>query len=162
MLFPHLHALGRDAPFALIEIDLRPLRLAQFARPDEHQRRQSQRTFRREESLIRINGAQQFSDTLRFDDRGVMLFLGRGQCAAKIAGGIALRPSGRYSIAEYLSAVLHRPVGSLQCAPAFDSTQHCEQLGCFDFGDGPLAKPREDVVFEPTQNAVAVARHPSR
>ena len=91
-----------------------------------------------------------------------MLFFGRRQCSAKIAGGIALRPSGRYGIAENLSAVLHCSVGSLLCAPAFDSTQHCEQLWGFDFFDGSPPKPWEDVVFETTQDAIAVARHPSR
>jgi hypothetical protein len=45
-----------------------PLRFAQFARPHEDQRCQLQRTSRSEETPIRINGAQQFSDPLRFDD----------------------------------------------------------------------------------------------
>src|SRR5439155_20665355 len=123
MLLAHLHALGRDAPFALVEVDLRPLRLAQFAGPDENQRCQSQRAFRRKEPLIRINGAEQFRDSLWLDDGSVVLFLGRGQSSAQVARGIALRPARRHSVTEYLPAVLHGPVGSFQPAPAFNLTR---------------------------------------
>ena len=37
VLLPHLHTLGGDAPFGFVEVDLRPLRLAQFAGPNEDQ-----------------------------------------------------------------------------------------------------------------------------
>ena len=91
-----------------------------------------------------------------------MLFLRRGQGAAQIAGRIALGPAGRHGVAEDLPAVLHRPVRRFQRAPALDPAQHGQQLGRFDLGDRPLAEPGEDVPFEPPQDAVAVARHPSR
>ena len=91
-----------------------------------------------------------------------MLFFRRWECAAKITGRITFRSTSRYSIAKYLSAVLHRPMGSLQRTSAFDSTQHCEQFRRFDFPDGSFAEPRKDIIFESPQDAVAMIRHPSR
>ena len=35
MLLTHLHALGRNAPFPLVEVELPPLCLTEFARPDK-------------------------------------------------------------------------------------------------------------------------------
>jgi hypothetical protein len=34
--FTHLHALGRNAPFGALKIELAPLCAAQFARANEH------------------------------------------------------------------------------------------------------------------------------
>jgi hypothetical protein len=68
VLFAHLHPLGRDTPFGLFEVDLGPLRLSQFAGPNKNQWCESQRAFRSEKALIRINGAQQFSNPLWLGD----------------------------------------------------------------------------------------------
>ena len=125
-------------------------------------RRKPQRAFRREEAFVGIYRPEQCADALRFDDRGVVLFFRWRQGAAQIAGRIALRPAGRHGVAEHLPAVLHRPMRGFQRAPALNPAQHGQEFGRFDFGNGPLAEPREHIHFEPPQNAVTVTRHPSR
>jgi hypothetical protein len=90
VLLPHLHALGGETPFSFVEVDFRPLRLAQFARPHEHQRRESQRALRREEAFVGIYRAQQAP--MRFGsmvETWCFSFRWR-QGAAKIARRIAL------------------------------------------------------------------------
>ncbi len=70
MLLPHLHPLAWNTPLTLVEVDLWPLHFSQFAGSDENRRC-------REETLLRINGAEQFSNPLwlketvdgRFNDR---------------------------------------------------------------------------------------------
>jgi len=94
-LFAHLHALGGDAPFGFVEVDLRPLRLAQFTRPDEDKRGKPQRALGGEETFVSVYRAEQCADALRLDDGGMMLFLRWGQGTAKIARRIALRSARR-------------------------------------------------------------------
>ena len=36
VLLAHLHPIGRNTPFRPVEVDFRPLRLAQLAGPDKH------------------------------------------------------------------------------------------------------------------------------
>jgi hypothetical protein len=50
-----------------------------------------------------------------------MFFFRWGQGAAKIARWIALHPARRYGVAEYLPAVLHRPMRRFLRAPALES-----------------------------------------
>jgi hypothetical protein len=46
----------------------------QFAWSHEYQRRKSQRAFSGEKALVSVDGAEQARDTLRLDNRGIMLF----------------------------------------------------------------------------------------
>jgi hypothetical protein len=91
VLLAHLHALGGDAPFRLFEIDLRPLRLPQFARPSKDEGCQPEGAFGREEAFVRINRPEQCANALRLDDGGEMLLLRRRKGTAQIARGVALR-----------------------------------------------------------------------
>ena len=161
MLLAHLHPLAGNAPFGFFKSISGHCALRNSPGRTNTSGAKPKRAFRHKISLISIDSPEQFSDTLRLDDRSVMLFFRWWQCAAEIAGGIALRSTGRDSIAKNLSAVLHGPMGGLQCTAAFDAAQHCQQLRRFDFRDGPLAQPRKYIIFKPPQNAVAMTCHPS-
>jgi hypothetical protein len=54
----------------------------------------------------------------------VMLLFRWWQFALEIPGRISFRSTCSYCIAEYLSAVLHRPMGCFQRAAAFDPAEY--------------------------------------
>ena len=54
----HLSLLLRDGPKRLVEIEVGPFSIAQFARTHEHMREQAQRCFGVGKTLERLDGAQ--------------------------------------------------------------------------------------------------------
>ncbi len=83
----HLHALGRDDPDRLIQVEFVPLRADQLAGTDERQRQQAQRVAGQlvAQLAIAVNGAQQLRQFLG-RDCGLMLGLVRGERALQIGG----------------------------------------------------------------------------
>src|SRR5690606_11303240 len=86
MLLAHLHAAGRDAPDRLfaVELELAPFGGAQFAGPDEHQRRESQRIHTTRLALIAVDRAQHLAELPGLSDGGAIRHLERLQCAAQV------------------------------------------------------------------------------
>lgn len=64
--------------------------------------------------------------------------------------------SGCDCIAEYLSAVAQGAMCGFECAPAFDSANQCQYLGCSYFSNWTPADPRKNVAFEAPNDAVTV------
>ena len=73
-------------------------------------------------AFIAIDRAQNPAKLLRLCSCCKVLGPERRECAAKSTCRIICSASGGYGITEYLSAVSYGAVGSLQCAPLFNST----------------------------------------
>jgi|SRR5580658_3722855 hypothetical protein len=55
MQLTHFHARGRDAPLRVRQVELRPFRVPQLARPHEHQRRELERKCRHRVPAVAID-----------------------------------------------------------------------------------------------------------
>jgi hypothetical protein len=74
------------------------------------------------------------------------MFFGRWrQGTAEVSGWISLRSARRDRVAEYLSAYLMNPMGSLERAACFYTPQYRQQFGSANLTDRPSTEPREHV-----------------
>ena len=87
----HLHLGGRYPPLGIVNVELRPFRFAQLARPDEYKRGKLQRVSRGRLTFEAVDGAQQRADGVGFNDCRPMGDRRRDKRAAEIGRRIALR-----------------------------------------------------------------------
>lgn len=106
------------SPF--VEVELVPLGLSQLAGTHEDERCKAQSALRHEVSLVAVERTEELPDTLRIDDRGVMLRLGRRQCTTKVSGRIAVGSARGDCITEDLAAAMLHTVSRLHRATAHD------------------------------------------
>jgi len=85
-----------------------------------------------------------------------MLFLGRGQRAPQIAARVALRPSSRHGIAEYLPAVLMHPVRRVERATGFNPAKHGQDFWGCNLAYWPLAQPGEGALLKPGNDLIGM------
>lgn len=81
VLLAHLHAIGRNPPLAILQVELLPLGAAQFTRTHEHQRQQLQRVLRHWLTLIAVNGPHQRADLRGLRDGGMVANDDGRECA---------------------------------------------------------------------------------
>ena len=80
----HLHFLGGNSPFRAIKIELPPFGMPQLTGSNEEERNKPECRTHHRVAAISINGAQQATNRIGFDDRGAMGDLRRGKRASQI------------------------------------------------------------------------------
>ncbi len=94
MLATHLHPACWNPPHPLVEVELGPLGVPEFAWTDNYQGQQPQCGDGREITLITLNRTQQRADLLRICNGREMLGLDGRQCATQVLRGILHTPPG--------------------------------------------------------------------
>lgn len=106
-----------------MEIDLGPLCLSEFPKPDKQYGRHLQRCLDDDRAPVGMQRAQQVPQLNRVDHGGMVALRGRGQGPAQVGDGVSLATSGGERIPHALAAVLHDPVRRLDRAPGFDGSR---------------------------------------
>lgn len=142
----HLGLVRRDRPQRLVEIEVAPFGMTQFAGPHEHVRQELQRRCGVGMPFERLDGAKQATCFLGTGDCGAVDRLGRDQCAAQVGGNVAFSAGRGDGVAEHLAACAAEPLGRLLLSPALHLAQHDHQLLSGDRCDGALADGLVDEV----------------
>ncbi|MDR9035393.1 hypothetical protein FEP52_04812 [Burkholderia multivorans] len=85
----------------------------------------------------------------------------RLECAAEIRRRVSLCPTAGDGISEDLARRLNRLVRELDCIASLDLTNHRQQLGRRDLGDGSRAEHRKQLSLEQLHDPVSVSLAPS-
>lgn len=100
MFDAHFHLTSRHKPNLLLEIELRPLRLTQFAGPCEHMRqeRKGESGYRR--AMVLIDCPEERAEARGIDDSGARLRDGRGDRSPEMRRRVHLRAGRRDGITK--------------------------------------------------------------
>ena len=126
----------RVAPLRSLQVDARPLGLAQLSGAHEHQRRQTQGAAYRKRSRIAVQEPEQGADLLRIGDRREVLAPGGRQRPAQVPRHVPLGPSRRYRVAQHPPAGLKDAVGHPQVAAFLDAAHRGQEFRRRDFPTG--------------------------
>jgi len=145
----HLHLALGDGPDRVVEVKLLPFGITQFAGPNEDMGQEAQRGQCGRMALIALNRAQQRANLRWRRDGGAMRHLRRNQRPAQIGGNIVVRPNGRDSIAENLTANAPQAVRGFVLSLRFKLAKQGQQFKRLDFSNRPMADRRIGKVEQP-------------
>lgn len=142
----HLHPLGGDFPYAIVDVELRPNRHAQFAWAGHDMWRDLHGQPRDLVAAVVIHGAQQLAKLFWVEDCSMMLRLRHDQSTAQDRAGVALTPSGRHGIAEDTASERPAAPRCLVLALCLHALQSSQQIDRLDVGD--RERPERLQLFE--------------
>jgi hypothetical protein len=140
--FAHLHAFGRDSPFALLEIELIPGRRPELSGSHEHVGRKTQRGVRGALPVIALDRAEQPPHLCRIGDRGIALAAFRCESTLEIGTDVPARPACRYGIPEHPTTHGSDAVSGIADASFFEAFGDRQEIWCFYARDGAVRQIR--------------------
>ena len=157
-----LHALSRDRPFGLVEVDLRPGRAAQFIGPYKRQRQQLECQPGLYVAVVGVDARQQTGQVVGPQRRhGLGLGLGF-QRPSKVASRVAVAAPGGDGKTKYLTASARHLMRRLDGAPRLNAPQSGQQFGRGDISDRAMADLRENEHLEALEGVTVVLGRPFR
>lgn len=115
---------------------------AQFARPDEHKRREFQSCLGRRLPAVSVDSSKQLTNAFRIRDRGMVTNHDRRECAFEVCRRIALRTTCRDGVAEHLACTLLRTVRGLVFPSRLQLPKRCKEFRRCDVPKRPRADVR--------------------
>jgi hypothetical protein len=163
VLFLHLHSRRWYPPLRMqaVEIEFRPVSLAQLTRPHEQERSEPQSAGDRERTGETVDSAHQLADLLRVRDACVV---SRGTRQQRLRQPVARRVLADFlgnGVLEDSPAELQHSVRRLDPARSFDPPQHAADIRPLYVCYRVLADPGEDMLLEPAGISRAVAFAPA-
>ncbi len=132
----------------MVEVELRPGRVAKLARLDESQGGEPQCVGCCGVAAVAVNGAEQLSDPRGVGDGGMIRGHERGERATQVRRDVVYGPAGCDGVAEYLATALLGPMRGLVGAADFDLAQDSEKVRRSNLANRSLPQSGEDEGLE--------------